>query len=274
MYAEAMFYDPNTKVLIGAVMFIRNDPPNASLRDSDIVQELYPNYRHILESIRLSMPKWVGETTPEPIKTMMTPDYSVAVETPSPINTATTIPHSPWDPKCLAGHAPLCPVTPSLVPGSDGQWAYYELKGVYFEYPSDWDILQRDQDPNLLFQASPESAEGMNTSLLAILISSMQIDNWAKTIADLPPTWRPNTKWRQLIDLPDFQGVESFWIPIESPDMDLEFFFYNENKQIAVDVLARVNNVQMIERLNSSDAAKEFFPGLHHIIDSLRFWKP
>jgi hypothetical protein len=268
MYAEAIFYDPNTKVTIGAVMPMRNDPPNASLRDQEMVQELYPNYRHILESIRLSVPTWAGETTPEPIKTMM------AVSTPLPIKPAATIPHSPWDPKCLVGHASLCIVTPSLVPGSDGKWAYYVLNGVYFEYPSDWDVLQEDQNPNLLFQASPESAEGMNTSTLALLVSSMQIDKWDQILADLPPTWRPNMEWRQLIDLPDFQGVESFWKANEAPDMELEFFFYNKDQKIAVDLLAKVNNAQMIERLNSPDAAKEIFPGLHHIIDSLRFWKP
>ena len=271
MYAEAIFYDPATELVAGALLPILNDPPNESLRNANQVQELYPNFHHIVESFRLRAPEWVGQVAPEatiPVARDLLPPVTVA--------SATDIPHSLFDAICLAGHDPLCPTTPSLVPESGGKWAYYVLNGVYFEYPNDWDIQQKmGSSEEIIFKATPESPEGQNASQLAILITPIPVENWAQTLTNLPPEWtRPNTVWRELIYLSDFSGFENLWKYPDAANMNLETFLYNENTQMTVNILALVSDPQTVALLNSQSAAVEMFPNIHHIIDSLRLWQP
>lgn len=235
IYMEAIFCDPGAQMVMGTIMPIKNDPPNESVHDPELAREEFPNFRHILESFRSQAPEWTEATTP--------------VVT--------------WE------------ITSAIVPNSDGQLAYFILNGVYFEYPSDWDIQQNNYTDEIFFQPTPESPEGKNMSLLAILIYSDQIDDWPENIADLFPAWeRPNTKWRELIYLPDFQGFENLWKPSDMPDTDLEFFLYNKNEQIQVGFLARIASPATVEMLTSQEAALRLFPNIHRIIESLRLWRP
>lgn len=56
--------------------------------------------------------------------------------------------------------------------------------------------------------------------------------------------------------------------------MDLEFFLYNENEQISVGLLARIKDEHTADLINNAESAKEIFPNIHHIVESIRFSKP
>lgn len=267
LYVEAMFYDPDTQTAAGMVMPARGELLDA-MRDPDFVQDKLPNFRHIVESVRMAAPDWVSEVTPEATtsatytrKPLPTPETGIG-----PTQTKSEY-------QCLAGSAPACP-PPTIVPDSNGEWVYYILNGVYFEYPSQWDIEQNYNRDEVHFRPSPESPEGKNTSLLVIQISFSQIPEWPANIADLFPAWeRPNTIWRELIGLQDFDGFENLWRLSDTLTYDLEFFFYNKNQQIQVGVVAKID-AATAEKLTTQQAALEMFPSIHHITNSLRISNP
>jgi hypothetical protein len=101
------------------------------------------------------------------------------------------------------------------------------------------------------------------------------IENWDQVLIALPPQWeRPNTNWRHLIYLNDFQGFGCLWKDSDAPATDLEFFLYNESARIAVDLLARIEDNNVTKLIENSDAVNKMFPNIQHIVESIRIREP
>ena len=163
-----------------------------------------------------------------------------------------------------------------MVPDLNGAWAYYIYNNIYFEYPSFWQIQQRLGDRSaLIISPAPDSSEGMNFSLIALMfITDLRIENWDTVFTTSQPAWeRANTEWKQFIYLDDFKGFECLWQYSNAPATDLEFFLYNESKQISVGLLARTKDNNVADLMDNPDTTNKMFPNIQHIVQSIRIWK-
>jgi hypothetical protein len=103
-------------------------------------------------------------------------------------------------PVCNIGNDIDCLAAPSILPDSNGQWAYAILDGLYFEYPADWRVeSSRDWKGTTRYLIpAEESVVGINTRGAYMTIR----DNALST--DIPHY--DGAMWSEHISLPDFEG--------------------------------------------------------------------
>jgi hypothetical protein len=201
---------------------------------------------------------WPPELTAESI----TPTEA-ATQTPGPIST----------PICVAGYDSNCLAGPSLVPNSDGQWAYYVSNGIYFEYPSTWHL---EEKLGVLFLLpTPDSPE--SSSLSPVYLVVWILPNQGYSLYDPLDSltglqYRPII-WNRPVSLPDFEGAEFLWNDQNAPAC-LEVFLYAENAQIVVELKVYIIDDQITELLDNPNAVNEIFPDFQHITESFRIRKP
>jgi hypothetical protein len=111
------------------------------------------------------------------------------------IPTATFVPSI-----CTIGPDIDCLAQPSILPDSNGLWAFAILDGLYFEYPADWRVETTGNLQGTTFYLIPaeESVEELKTRGVYITVR----DNALST--DFPP--REGAVWSQQISLADFEG--------------------------------------------------------------------
>lgn len=189
-----------------------------------------------------------------------------ALVTPTIVPTATLI-----IPICLVGPDPDCLEKPKLALGPDGKWAYYFLNGVYFEFPSNWSIQPIEPINNALrILPSLDSPEGSN--IIDITFSVLPNMNIEQNNAFIFTQYRDYAKWKYLVSVYDFQGVEFLWGDSDSSAV-LEISLYNERDPIAVDLQAIITGHQILEMIDGHDIANEIFPNIQHMVESIRIWK-
>ncbi len=231
------------------------------------------------EQQRFPLENFIGMTMSEALDFINSnfPPSLTAEPMVEPTPLYTEVPLATPIPTCLVGFDSNCLARPSFLADSNDQWAYYIYNGVYFEYPGNWQIQQNLKEDVLILQPIPESSEGMNTSLLALLfLSNLSIENWDQvlTTPKLFEHLRPNTKWKHLIYWADFRGFECYWKDSDSLAMNLEFFLYNENEQISVGLLARIKDGHNAYLIDNANSAEKLFPNIQHIAESFRISEP
>lgn len=180
-------------------------------------------------------------------------------------------------PVCMAGFGSDCLAEPSLLPDSNGSWAYYILNEVYFEYPSTWHVKQGAGPQHLVIESALDSPEASNMGGVNLFVDYLRIENVEQydllTLRQEIIIQPPVPIWKRPVSLPDFEGIEFLWKDQNAP-AHLEVFLYDENDQIAVDLLAFVIDNQLTGLIDNPNAVNEIFPDFQHIVESFRFWKP
>jgi hypothetical protein len=176
---------------------------------------------------------------------------------------------------CRAGPSADCLNSPSMVADSDGKWAYYVIDGVYFEYPSEWDLLQSGDRPIFKFSSAADASESLNAK--AIVISLLAPAIWddhvrydrLSCLGSDPQ--RPLPLWNLSIANPGFKGSEFFWNDPGMPDYYLDTVFYHKKHQTMICFTAVLESAQAL-RATTPGLANENFETFHHILDSVKIW--
>lgn len=209
-------------------------------------------------------------------------DASVSpVPTPEPTpivvvtHTAAPIPIN----QCVVGYYPHCLAEPTLVPGSDDQWAYYVLNGVYFEYPSEWRIEQYSNEPSIVsLIPTTDFPESLGEGALHLSAAQMpglcEIPYNPLTYAQT--TWaRPAPIWSSLVSLPDFEGSVSLWSDEWSkPFVFMESYFCDPITHTDIGFIIALNNDPQKDSFLTLEQMQEFFPNFWRIMSSLRIGNP
>jgi hypothetical protein len=233
------------------------------------------------EQQRFPLENFIGMTMSEALDYMNSSwPPELTAESIMPTEVATQTPQPTPIPICVAGFDSNCLAKPSLVPKPDGQWAYYILNGVYFEYPSTWHVEQWDVQPGgpyLFIKPSSNSPEASSMLAVELWAAHLPIENVEQK--DLLTLHQDATGqyltpiWERHLSLPDFEGVEFLWKEQNAPTY-LEAFLYAENDNIAVDLTVYGIDDQMPGLIDNPNTVNENFPNFQHIVESLRIGKP
>ena len=234
------------------------------------------------ESQRFLLEQLVGMTMDEAMDYVNenVPNANVSVEptvppvvasmgTPGPLPTI-------W---CVVGFDPDCLAEPTLVSNSDGEWAYYVLNGVYFEYPSAWRMEQYSNEPSSV-SLLPTTNFPEFTSIGALYLSAAQMPGLCEIpynpLTYTQITWaRPVPIWSSLVSLPDFEGSVYLWSDEWSkPFVYLEAYFCDPITHTDIGLTIAFNNDPQNESLLNADLVQEQYPNFQHIMESLRIWEP
>ena len=159
----------------------------------------------------------------------------------------------------------------SIVPGSDGKWAYYEHNSVYFEYPASYN-LQASGSQSDYFYLVPATGmpEHWNPCVVKIRILYVPIE--AKD-GQNPRSWysAEHVLWERRIDLAEFPGLAFATINPDYPISRLQSFQYNEASQRGVHIFAMVyGDARLTGSLEYSEIDNHRFEYFQHIVASLR----
>jgi len=173
---------------------------------------------------------------------------------------------------------PNPPVKRTLVPGSDGKWAYYVHNGVYFEYPANLSLKKDVDYPDFVsFALSPNKLEPGH-------LGPFQVHIWtvAATEKDIEdPKYMgfgntaPNIMRKSAIQTAEFKGVEFTLGSSQGLIVYLYAFQYNYEHQLAVDILMRINeNFQTPDGFDKSATMEEKYEYFRHMVDSVHIQEP
>lgn len=229
---------------------------------------------------RLPLEKIVGMTMNEALNYINANVSAPPTVEPTPIAVGTSTPTPVSIGQCVAGYDPDCLAEPTLVPESDGQWAYYVLNGVYFEYPSRWRVeLWADRTEILSLIPTDDSPEGAmmdDIPVFAGVFPDAIIDVEYNPLTYPQTAWlRPAPFWNRLVSLPDLTGSEFLWADTwDTSYIYVEAILYDPNTQIAMGLLMAFKNDPPNELVHEPDFVREQFPNFWRIMSSLRIGSP
>ena len=170
---------------------------------------------------------------------------------------------------------PNPPVKRTLVPGSDGKWAYYVYDGAYFEYPANLSLKKAVDFP--AFALSPNKLEPGHLEPIEVHIWTVAASE--KDIED--PKYMgfgntaPNIMRKSAIQTAEFKGVEFTLGSSQGLIVYLYAFQYNYEHQLAVDILMRINeNFQTQDGFDKSATMEEKYEYFRHMVDSVHIQEP
>jgi hypothetical protein len=198
---------------------------------------------------------------------------------PTPIAIVTITPAPVPVNQCMVGYYPDCLAEPSLVPGSDGQWAYYVLNRVYFEYPSAWRVEQYSNEPSIVsLLPTTDFPESLGEGALYLSAAQMpgvcEIPYDPMTYSQM--TWgRPVPIWSNLVSLPDFEGSVFLWSDEWSkPFVYMESYFCDPRTHTDIGFIIALNNGPQNNSFLNLEQMQKFFPNYWRIMSSLRIGSP
>lgn len=171
--------------------------------------------------------------------------------------------NSTWTPDVLAEK--------TLVPNSDGKWAYYVHREVYFEYPSNYSLQVSGAEKDYIYfiplQGLPEQ---WNPSVMKVRIWNVPIH---EKEANNPRSWysSENILWERGIQNAELPGVEFISSRAGSLGMHFHAFHYNEKQQLAVDIWAFVNeSPQFPDDFDYAAMINQRYEYFQHMVDTIR----
>jgi len=173
--------------------------------------------------------------------------------------------NSGWNPESV--------VAKTLVPESDGEWAYYVHDGVYLEYPSQYTIqISGSEKDYAYFMPSTGMPEYWHSVVMKVKV-------WAVPSNENTDvhTWysQENILWETPIQTAEFQGFEFIQKYAGSPTMDMHAFLYNQQEQLAVDIWVFVFEPPPQDGATDyRQLVNQRYEYFQHMVDSLRIWKP
>jgi len=182
------------------------------------------------------------------------------------MNDAWDIINSTWDPDSFEPKL--------LVPGSDGEWAYFEHKNIYFEYPSNFYAQRSETEIDTIYIVpSSGGSEQWNPCLIKVQILNIPLN---QTEGHNPYFWysQEAIPWESVIENTEFPGIE---FAVSQPKwliMSLHSFQYNEKSQLAVHMWVFVNENPQGEFLDYAGVINQKYGYFQHMVTHLRIWEP
>lgn len=159
----------------------------------------------------------------------------------------------------------------SLVPDSDGKWAYYVHNGVYFEYPSSYKLqISESREGSIYLIPSTSTPEYWNPCVVRVLIWNVSPDE--KDRHNPRSGYSPeHVLWEAETQNAEFPGIYFAGITPDYPVSHLQSFQYNDRNHLAVRMTVYVyQNSETAHPLNDSEALNQQYEYFQHMMDSLR----
>lgn len=175
--------------------------------------------------------------------------------------------NSSWTPNSAAPQ--------TLVPNSNGKWAYYVHNGVYLEYPSSFYVQKSESEQGFIyFVPSSGMPEQWSSGVMKVRFLSAPVQDKEKVN---PRSWYTpeDIKWENPIQVAEFQGSEFIVGKSNMPIINLHAFLYNEENQLAVDIWILLGeNTPIVEPLDYSELVNQKFEYFQHMVDSIHMQMP
>ena len=171
--------------------------------------------------------------------------------------------NSSWTPASI--------IEKSLVANSDGEWAYYVHNGVYFEYPSSYDLqISESQEDSIYLIPSTGMPEYWNPCVIRVRILKIppaEKDKYNPRFGYSPE----NVLWEAKIQNADFPGIDFAAIIPDYPVSHIHSFQYNDTNQIAVRMSVYVyKNSEITTSLGYSELINQRYEYFQHMMESLQ----
>lgn len=168
------------------------------------------------------------------------------------------------------------PESQTLVPDSDGKWAYYVCKGIYLEYPAThyFDISESDAD--CFIQFMPFTSEPLEWNPRSIMVYVSEIPATKKDLLN-PSAFYPagSIPWSSGIQHGEFEGVEYIVNSSNEPGMDIHAILYNQKNQLIVGIQIHINeDLQISDHSDYSALINQRYEDFQHMVNSLRIQSP
>lgn len=163
---------------------------------------------------------------------------------------------------------------PNLVNGTDGKWASYVFKEVYFEYPSSWYVQvegDRYEHSHLRIIPFTESGEQWDTGVTSFEAWKVLPDSRGPVYLHREIDY-VNAIWEEPVTV---DGMEGYYFSYDWSHIGLFrkviSILYNQEKKIKVRVTVNLFNPEGMFFDFDPRAAREKYEYLFHITESVRF---
>jgi hypothetical protein len=162
----------------------------------------------------------------------------------------------------------------SIVPDSDGKWAYYVYNNVYFEYPSSYSLQISESQENFIYliptTSTPKTWDPCIIKVRVLNIPPYENDQHMR------PWYLPeHIRWETQIRNIEFPGIIFAGIIPDYPVSHIHSFQYNEANQLAVHMSVFVyENPETTNSESDSEMINERYEYFQHMVDSLRIQLP
>ena len=161
-------------------------------------------------------------------------------------------------------------VEKTLVPNSDGKWAYYVHQGIYLEYPVNYSLQRSTSEKDYIYfipyQGSPDQwhPNVMKVHIWNVPASEKDITN--------PSSWysHENVLWERAVQNAEFTGVEFISRRLNSSCIDFHAFLFNQERGLAVDVQVLViGGRQFPNDFDYSAMVDQEYEYFQHMVDTI-----
>lgn len=162
----------------------------------------------------------------------------------------------------------------TLVPDSDGKWAYYVLDSVYLEYPSQYTIQISGSEKDYAYLIpSADMPEQWHPFVMKVKV--WEVPPAANTDVH---TWysQSDILWETSIQNADFQGVEFIKVVhADQSEVDIHAFLYNQQNRLAVEIWIFAFEALPQETVTDyRQLVNERYEYFQHMVDRLRIQEP
>jgi hypothetical protein len=160
-------------------------------------------------------------------------------------------------------------VDKSLVPDSDGMWAYYVHQGVYLEYPASYNLQLSETETEILyFVPTTGFPESWNPCVMRVRILHVVEDPFLRPSAEV-------IAWESMIENPEFPGTVFLLRAPHWTVMNLAAYHYNLENQVAVEILVLISeNPQVEDGFDYSEMIGRQYEYLLRMEENLHIVKP
>ena len=158
----------------------------------------------------------------------------------------------------------------SLVPDSDGKWAYFILNDVYFEYPGSYKVQVSESNTNHIYLIpSTDLPENWDSCVVKISVFKVSPDDKDD---HNPRLWYSpeDIVWQTDIWNDKFYGNEFASGRTDYPVSSLHSFQYNKENQLAAHIWVFLNENLRGSSLDYSDWISQRYGYFQHLVMSLR----
>lgn len=161
----------------------------------------------------------------------------------------------------------------TIVPNSDGKWAYFILQDIYFEYPSQYFVQVSESDPNYVYLfSSTDVPEQWHPYAMKVKVWTVppsedrDVDLWYA---------HEDILWETPIQTVDFHGFEYIKGKSVLPVTDLHAFLYNQSKRLAVEIFVFAFEAPPWGmKVNYPQLVNENYEYFQHMVDNIRMYYP
>jgi hypothetical protein len=166
---------------------------------------------------------------------------------------------------CSIGLQFDCLAEPSIVPGSNGLWAYALLDGLYFEHPTDWRVMttKTSFDTRYFLMPPQETMDELKTQGMFISV----IENGLSV--ELPPVENP--LWEEQLSLPGLDGQEYMFYTSTDKKYVFQAHLYDQDHGRLLRFEEGIY-VQQTDASATSEIMQENISRFRHVVESFKIW--